>query len=72
MLPFRHHNSHVRKRVKVRGPASLPGTLTEHFVVDQELSAKVESELRIENETRDSESLPANIQEFLDNSAFEV
>ncbi|KAI4281342.1 MAG: hypothetical protein L6R35_005678 [Caloplaca aegaea] len=40
--------------------------------VDQELSAKVESELRIENETRDSESLPANIQEFLDNSAFEL
>ena len=40
--------------------------------VDQELSAKVESELRIEKETRDSDTLPAEIQDFLDNSPFKV
>ena len=40
--------------------------------MDQELSAKFESELRMEKEMRDSETLPANIQEFLDNSDFQV
>lgn len=54
------------------GHVRVLNTSAEHFLVDQELSAKFESELRIENETRDSESLPANIQDFLDNSAFEV
>ncbi|KAI4206901.1 MAG: hypothetical protein LQ346_000843 [Caloplaca aetnensis] len=38
----------------------------------KELSAKFESELRIEKEARDSNTLPPNIQEFLDNSPFEL
>ncbi|KAL8925138.1 MAG: hypothetical protein Q9208_003643 [Pyrenodesmia sp. 3 TL-2023] len=46
--------------------------LIEFSPVDQELSAKFESELRIEKETRDSDTLPPNIQEFLDNSPFEL
>ncbi len=43
-----------------------------HSVVDQELSAKLDSELQMEKEMRDSEKLPINIQDFLDNSSFEV
>ncbi|KAL8699819.1 MAG: hypothetical protein Q9201_005786 [Fulgogasparrea decipioides] len=38
----------------------------------KELSAKFESELRIEKETRDSDTLPPSIQGFLDNSAFQL
>ncbi len=41
-------------------------------VVDQELSTKLESELQMEKEMRDSEKLPVNIQDFLDNSSFKV
>lgn len=40
--------------------------------VDQELSAKIESELQMEQEIRDSEQLPANISDYLDSSSFEV
>jgi len=40
--------------------------------VDKELSAKIESELQMEKEMRDSEKLPANISDYLDSSSFEV
>ena len=40
--------------------------------VDQELSAKLESELQMEKEMRDSEKLPVTVQDYLDNSSFEV
>ncbi|KAI4124330.1 MAG: hypothetical protein LQ338_004843 [Usnochroma carphineum] len=40
--------------------------------VDEELSAKLGYELRIEKETRDSDTLPANLQEYLDRSHFEL
>ena len=40
--------------------------------VDQELSAKLESELQVEKEMRDSDKVPDNIQDFLDNNSFEV
>lgn len=46
-------------------------SLTES-IVDQELAAKLESELAVEKEIRDSEQLPANIKDFLDDSPFEV
>ncbi|KAI4168031.1 MAG: hypothetical protein LQ343_006738 [Gyalolechia ehrenbergii] len=36
------------------------------------LSAKLESELQIEKETRDSDTLPADIKDFLDNSPFQL
>ncbi|KAL6721226.1 Mitochondrial acidic protein mam33 [Lecanora helva] len=42
------------------------------MAVDQELSAKIESELQLEMETRDSENLPSNISDFLDSSSFEL
>ena len=45
--------------------------LTE-YVVDQELSAKLETELQMEEEMRDSDRLPANIQDYIDNGPFEV
>lgn len=41
-------------------------------LVDQELSAKIESELQLEKEMRDSEKLPSSLQDYLDSSSFEV
>ena len=43
-----------------------------HSSVDQELSAKIESELRMEKDIRDSEQYPLNVQEYLDSSSFKV
>ena len=40
--------------------------------VDQELSAKIASELQMEQEIRETEKLPANISDYLDSSSFEV
>lgn len=40
--------------------------------VDQELSAKIESELQMEKEMRDSEQLPSTISDYLDSSSFGV
>ncbi|KAL2045779.1 hypothetical protein N7G274_002210 [Stereocaulon virgatum] len=40
--------------------------------VDQELSAKIASELEMEKEMRDSEKLPSNISDYLDSSSFEI
>ena len=40
--------------------------------MDQELSAKFESELQLEKEMRDTDELPANVKDFLDNSPFEL
>lgn len=42
------------------------------WVVDQELSAKLESELEMEKDMRDSEELPESIRDYLDNGPFEV
>jgi complement component 1 Q subcomponent-binding protein len=39
---------------------------------DQELLAKLESELQFESEMKESEQLPASIKDFLDNSPFEL
>ncbi|KAL8739569.1 MAG: hypothetical protein Q9190_007639, partial [Brigantiaea leucoxantha] len=51
--------------------SSTPNTTTT-IEVDQELSAKLDSELQMEKETRDSEQLPDNIRDFLDQSDFEL
>ena len=48
-----------------------PLWLTQH-IVDQELSAKIESELEVEREMRDSENLPSVITDYLNSSSFEV
>jgi len=40
--------------------------------VDQELLAKLESELQFEDEMKANEQLPASIKDFLDNSPFEL
>lgn len=40
--------------------------------VDQELSAKLESELQMEQEMRDSDKLPQSITDFLESSSFTV
>lgn len=39
---------------------------------DDELSAKLESEIQIEEDMAASEQQPASIKDFLDNSAFEL
>ena len=40
--------------------------------MDHELSAKIESELQLEREMRDSEMLPSSLQDYVDSSPFEV
>ncbi|KAL8755635.1 MAG: hypothetical protein Q9199_003505 [Rusavskia elegans] len=40
--------------------------------VDQELSAKLESELQVERDTRDSDTLPSPLQGFLDSCPFKL
>jgi complement component 1 Q subcomponent-binding protein len=39
---------------------------------DEELSAKLESELQFEEEASQDEQLPASVKDFLDNSPFEI
>ena len=41
-------------------------------IVDQELSAKLESELQMEKDMRDSDEFPESIKDYLDNGPFEV
>jgi len=53
-------------------PNSDGATKLRRCTVDQELSAKIESELQMEKEMRDSEKLPASISDYLDSSTFEV
>ena len=40
--------------------------------VDQELLAKLESEVQFENEMKQNEQLPASIKDFMENSPYEV
>ncbi|KAL2255612.1 hypothetical protein VTK26DRAFT_3017 [Humicola hyalothermophila] len=40
--------------------------------VDEELSAKLASEIEFENDVKDNEPLPASVKDFLDNSPFKV
>ena len=42
------------------------------MIVDQELSAKLQSEFQLEKEMRDTDELPPNVKEYLDNSPFEL
>ena len=44
----------------------------ELFAVDTELSAKLEQELSLEKESKDPEQLPEALQDFVENSGFEV
>lgn len=41
-------------------------------LVDQELSAKLESELQMEKDMRDSDELPESIKDYLETGLFEV
>ncbi|KAL8844304.1 MAG: hypothetical protein Q9176_001214 [Flavoplaca citrina] len=42
------------------------------ILFDPELSAKLESELRVERDTRDSDTLPSALQNYLDSSPFKL
>lgn len=46
--------------------------LTDESLVDQELVAKLDSELAVEKEIRETEQIPASIQDFLETSSFKV
>lgn len=72
MLPSRAQEQYGKRRVKVLKLTSPSHYKANQRAVDQELSAKIESELQVEKETRDSEQLPASIKDFLDNSDFQV
>ena len=54
------------------GTITLVSSAAEVSLVDQELSAKVEAELQIEKEVKDGQQLPANLQQFLNDTPFEV
>ncbi|KAL8873439.1 MAG: hypothetical protein Q9174_001087 [Haloplaca sp. 1 TL-2023] len=70
--PSQHHDKFERKKAKVSQTRLSEDCQTEAVPVDQELAAKFESELRMEKETRDSDTLPPNIQGFLDDSPFQL
>ncbi|KAI4161049.1 MAG: hypothetical protein LQ342_005212 [Letrouitia transgressa] len=72
MLPSRAQEQYGKRRVKVLKLTSPSHYKANQRAVDQELSAKIESELQVEKETRDSEQLPASIKDFLDNSDFQL
>jgi complement component 1 Q subcomponent-binding protein len=40
--------------------------------VDEEVSAKLASEIEFEKDVKQNEPLPASIQDFLDNSPFKI
>lgn len=40
--------------------------------VDEQLSVKLESEISFENQMKENEQLPASVQDFLENSPFEL
>ena len=40
--------------------------------VDEELSAKLDSELQFEGELKEAEQTPASVKDFLDNSPFKI
>ncbi|KAI1325554.1 mitochondrial glycoprotein [Xylariaceae sp. FL0255] len=52
--------------------SSTPFRRAAESETDQELLAKLDSELQFENEMKDKEQLPASVKDFLDNSPFEL
>ena len=65
-------NSLGEGRRRLSAPFSRAFVRLMHCSVDQELSAKIESELQMEKDIRDSEQYPTRVQEYLDSSPFEV
>ena len=51
---------------------TAPRVYIKQLLVDQELAAKLHSELELEKDIRDSDQLPVNIKSFLESSPFEV
>ena len=72
MLPSQLQEPHVNKKDKVLCLSAIQSYEAEPFIVDPELSAKLESELRVERDTRDSDTLPSALQNYLDSSPFKV
>ncbi|KAL8944773.1 MAG: hypothetical protein Q9216_000195 [Gyalolechia sp. 2 TL-2023] len=70
--PSQRHKSYEKQKAKVHCIFANRAIGAENATVDQQLSAKLESELQIEKETRDSDTLPADIKDYLDNSPFQL
>ncbi|KAL9122051.1 MAG: hypothetical protein Q9187_001398 [Circinaria calcarea] len=66
------YETELRTLFNVAPSAREGGRRLTRYSVDQELSAKFESELQLEKEMRDTDELPANVKDFLDNSPFEL
>ena len=52
--------------------APTPGGSLTANTVNDELAAKIESELSMEKEMRDPEAIPAHLKEYIDNSPFDI
>lgn len=50
----------------------VPNHLANATSVKEELVAKLQNEITLEEDMKDDDDLSANIQEYLDNSAFKV
>jgi hypothetical protein len=48
------------------------GALAKTFTVKEELVAKLQNEITMEDDLKEDEDLSANIKEYLENSSFEV
>jgi hypothetical protein len=64
----------AKSKEKVSLPSHPPIAFhtTDNLPVDEELVMKFESELQMEKEMRDSDELPVNVRDYLDNGPFEV
>ncbi|MCJ1351710.1 MAG: hypothetical protein MMC33_001694 [Icmadophila ericetorum] len=77
-IPLLRQSLTVTQPWTLRAKPSLAAFSTSQFLrekegeVDQELSAKIESELQMEKEMRDTEELPPNIKEFLEDETWEL
>ena len=69
---FDVEDSMEQRRRRCNTSANRRNTCLSCRLVDQELSAKFESEIQLEKEMSDSDELPPNLRDFLDSSTFEV
>ncbi len=63
---------HARRKAEVDPEIFFAKTGTKKPLVDEELAAKLHSELELEKDIRDSDQLPSNIQDYLDSGPFAV
>lgn len=72
LSPQQEHSGIKKALVRESRPVKLAENELNWITVNDELAAKLESELSMEKDIRDSESMPSHLKEYLDNSAFKV